>query len=436
MNKSDSSLVPIPLQTALELYRKALEGLESPKTSTSSEQAFKILWARDALQRQLEAEQEIPTDLLPQLIQLDTHLKQQAYKITQVIDLSEYRDTLPIANQAWWWNLESRECLHPWNRFDWLVRGGKFVLLSVNFTLIGTIATRFLSGGSGFVEIAALVFPAMVSLLQAQNALTDARQKGFSKLMNKLKIPQHLYEEVQLLTTVIITLSLLGIWTNFPAFSEIYKREGKKYQDNQQLAQAEQNYLKAIELEPDNLDAHFKLATLYEELQDFDNAKKQYLIAAKGGYLDAYNNLAYWYIRENKDGGAVELLEKGKNLLAEKDKKLDQLTEDEKRNLEVQKYSIYKNIGWARFKQNRNEDAIYNLLIAIGIAKNPDNEKYIRNPGAAYCIYAQVLQKQEERSSQAKQYWQQCRQLIESRTGPIMNTEEDKWLYEAKKQLQ
>ncbi len=111
-------------------------------------------------------------------------------------------------------------------------------------------------------------------------------------------------------------------------------------------------------------------------------------------------------------------------------------TADEKRNLEVQKYSIYKNLGWARFKQNRNEDAIPNLLIAMGIAKNSDDEKYIRNPGAAYCIYAQVLQKQDERSSQAKQYWQQCRQLIESRTGSIMNTEEDKWLYEAKKQLQ
>ena len=435
MDKSESSLVPIPLQMALERYRKALEGLD-PKTSTSSKQAFKILWARDALQRQLEAEQEISTDLLPQLIQLDSHLKQQAYKITQVLDLAEYRDTLPTANQAWWWNLESRESLHPWNRFDWLVRGGKFALLSVNFTLIGTIATRFLSSGSGFVEIAALIFPAMVSLFQAQNALTDARQKGFSKLMNKLKIPQHFYEEVQLLTTVLITLLLLGIWANFPTFSEIYKREGKKYQDNQQLAQAEQNYLKAIELEPDNLDAHFKLATLYEELQDFDNAKKQYLIAAKGGYLDAYNNLAYWYIRENKEEGAVELLEKGKNLLAEKDKQLDKLTEDEKRNLEVQKYSIYKNLGWARFKQNRNEDAIPNLLIAMGIAKNPDYEKYIRNPGAAYCIYAYVLQKQDERSSQAKQYWQRCRQLIESRTGSIMSNEDDKWLNEAKKQLQ
>jgi TPR repeat protein len=90
------------------------------------------------------------------------------------------------------------------------------------------------------------------------------------------------------------------------------------------------------------------LATLYEELQDLTNGKKHYLIAAKGGFIDAYNNLAYWYLRDNKNAEAVELLEKAKRLLAEKDEKLDQFTEDEKRNLAVQKYSIYKNLGLAK----------------------------------------------------------------------------------------
>jgi hypothetical protein len=163
-----------------------------------------------------------------------------------------------------------------------------------------------------------------------------------------------------------------------------------------------------------------------------DDAKKQYLIAAKGGYIDAYNNLAYWFIRENKNDEAVELLEKAKGLLAEKDEKLDQLTEDDKRNLAVQKYSIYKNLGWARFKQNRNKDAIPNLLIAIGIAQNPAYQKYIRNPGAAYCLYAQLLQKQDKKSSLVKKNWQECLKLAE---GKDINIEEDRWLYEARKQL-
>ncbi len=56
---------------------------------------------------------------------------------------------------------------------------------------------------------------------------------------------------------------------------------------------------------------------------------------------------------------------------------------------------------------------------------------------ALQLIYAQVLQKKDKQSSQAKQDWQQCRQLIESRlaAGETINPEEDRWLYEAKQQL-
>jgi len=327
--------------------------------------------------------------------------------------------------------------LHSYNRFDWLWRSGKLVLLGVNFTLIGTIATRFLCGGSGLLEIGGVIFSTFISLLQTENALTRTRQKGFVKLMKFRRIAEYWYEEIQFSVTVIVFAFLLGIYLNFSWFSEFYKQEGSHLQspppasqEFPNLASAEEKYLKAIELNPDNLDAHYKLATLYEELQDLTNGKKHYLIAAKGGFIDAYNNLAYWYLRDNKNAEALELLEKAKRLLAEKDEKLDQFTEDEKRNLAVQKYSIYKNLGWARFKQNRSEDAIANLLVAISIAKNPAYQKFIRNPGAAFCIYAQLLEKEDKKLSQEN--WRKCLNLAEGR---IINTEEEQWLYEARKKI-
>ena len=153
MDKSDPSLISIPLQKSLERYRIALESLDFPKTSLSSEQALNILWARNVLQKQLEPEQEIPVTFASQLIQLDSHLKKQAYKITRVLDLSEYRDTLQIASQAWWWNLESRETLHPWNRFDWMLKGLRITAWTLNLGFLGTLAARFLTGGSGFFEV-------------------------------------------------------------------------------------------------------------------------------------------------------------------------------------------------------------------------------------------------------------------------------------------
>ncbi|MEA5535850.1 tetratricopeptide repeat protein [Crocosphaera sp. XPORK-15E] len=426
---------PAPLQVALKRYKTALNPLETSNISLNKEQILEILAARDALQKQLEAEAKISINMWSKLIEQDTRLKQKTYKITQVIDLAEYRESLPISEEAWWWYLDSRESLHPCNRFDWLFRVGKLVFLGVNFTLIGTIATRFFSGGSGLVEIGGFIFSTFISLLQVENALTKARSHGFVKIMNFFKIPEHWYEEIQFSVTFIIFGLLLSILLNFSFFSDVYNKEGKRFQDSHNLVLAEKNYLKAIELDGDNVDAHYKLGTLYEELQDINNAKKQYLIAAKAGYLDAYNNLAYWYIRENKNAEAVELLTTATNLLAEQDKQSDQLTTDKKRNLEVQKYSIYKNLGWARFKQNRYKDAIPNLLIAKNIADNKDYQPYIRNPGAAYCIYAQLLQKQDKQSSEAKENWLQCRQLIESRlaAGESINAEEDQWLYEAKR---
>ena len=430
--------VPTPFQVALERYQNALNYLDtSHNKSLKKAEALEIIAARDALHKQMEAEAEISVDMSSKLIEQDNRLKQKSYKITQVLDLAEYRETLPMSAQAWWWHLESRESLHPCNRFDWLLRIGKLVLLGVNFTLIGTIATRFLSGGSGLLEIGGVIFSTFISLLQTENALTRTRQKGFVKLMKLLGIAEHWYEEIQFSVTVIVFAILLGIYLNLSWFSEFYKQEGNRLQspppasqEIPNLASAEEKYLKAIELDSDNLDAHYKLATLYEELQDLTNGKKHYLIAAKGGFIDAYNNLAYWYLRDNKNAEAVELLEKAKRLLAEKDEKLDQFTEEEKRNLAVQKYSIYKNLGWARFKQNRSEDAVPNLLVAIGIAENPAYQKFIRNPGAAFCIYAQLLEKEDKKLSQEN--WRKCLKLAEGRE---INTEEEQWLYEARKKI-
>jgi hypothetical protein len=149
---------PTPLEVALEDYENALAGLDTPNISINETSVFKILSARDILQKQLEAAEEIFIDLCQKLIAQDARLKQNAYKITQVIDLEEYRETLSISEKAWWWYLENRESLHPCNRFDWLFRILKLLLLEVNFTLIVTIATRFLGGGSGWVEIGAVTF--------------------------------------------------------------------------------------------------------------------------------------------------------------------------------------------------------------------------------------------------------------------------------------
>jgi hypothetical protein len=72
--------------------------------------------------------------------------------------LAEYRESLLISDQVWWWYLDSRKSSHPLNRWDWLAKTLKLILLGINFTLIGAIAARFLGGGSGLIEIGVVIF--------------------------------------------------------------------------------------------------------------------------------------------------------------------------------------------------------------------------------------------------------------------------------------
>lgn len=429
------SPAPAPLQARLKRYETALDFLNL-KTSLSKEQILEILAARDELGKELEAQKPIPVAILPQLIELDSHLKQHAYKITQVLELAEYRETLPISAQAWWWNLETRESSHPCNRFDGVLKIIRLIVWTGNLALLGTLMTRFLSGGSGLIEALAIAVPSVFSLLQANSQLTESGQKAFEKGLTRWGIPQHFQEEVKLVSTFLITLLLFGVWCNISSISQRYNRQGFDAQERGKLALAEKNYLKAIELEPENLDAHYNLGTLYEDLQDLDNAQKQYLLAAKGGLADADNNLARLYIRGGKSSEALKLLLQGLKLIKEKEKNSEPQTEEDKQEFLLVKYSLLKNLGWANFELKRDKEAQPYLLAAIGIASKPGLTKSLPNPGAAHCLLAQVLERQKQPDSSI--HWQQCRSLVESRlaAGEQISSEEDTWRYLAKQQLE
>ncbi|NEQ81722.1 MAG: tetratricopeptide repeat protein [Moorea sp. SIO2I5] len=211
---------------------------------------------------------------------------------------------------------------------------------------------------------------------------------------------------------------LLGFRFASPLISQAYNDRGKKNHDHRELGTAEKNYLRAIALNPDNVDAHYNLGNLYEDLQQFDKARTEYLLAVKGDMPEAYNNLARLLIKKKEYPQAVALLKRG-ILQASKQDSFPEV-----------KYNLFKNLGWARFHQgpDRDTEAEHALKAAIGIASNPDVAKYLRNQGSAHCLLAQVLQRQKKPG--AIQQWQQCCQL-----GSTLNPDEDTWLNLAHKTL-
>ncbi|MGK7895358.1 MAG: hypothetical protein AB4372_17495 [Xenococcus sp. (in: cyanobacteria)] len=61
----------------------------------------------------------------------------------------------------------------------------------------------------------------------------------------------------------------------------------------------------------------------------------------------------------------------------------------------------------------------------------------MRNPSAAHCLYAKLLEKQDRNSPDNKKEWEKCKDLLQLRlTEEQINTEEYRWFYEAKEKRQ
>jgi len=394
---------------ATSRYKTALNCLDNPKSKLSAQEVLEILAARDELQRALKDEQSIPPDLLSQIYDLDAKLKGNANKINRAIALAEYRESLPEPPNDWWWQLDSKNA-------NLLLKGLAILTWTGSLGLLANIASRFLSGGIGVVGASAIFFPSFLTMLQARSELTEAGQQRFEKTLVQLGIPRQYREPIKFLTLLMLFSFLLGFWFLIPTISEIYNQQGLRSAKNGNLGTAQENYQRSIALNPDNVYTHYNLGNLYEDLQEFDKAKTEYLIAVQGNVPEAYNNLARLFIRQKKYPEAVSLLQQGLLLAG----KIEGPTEV--------KYNLFKNLGWARFEQNRDLEAWQALQVATGIAKNPEIAPYITNPGSSYCLLAQVLDRQKK---PAIAEWQKCNEL-----GSTLNPDEDTWLNLSYQKLQ
>ena len=118
------------------------------------------------------------------------------------------------------------------------------------------------------------------------------------------------------------------------------------------------------------------------------------------GLVSAYNNQARLYILNGNYSEAVALLQISIPLTKNEE------PED--------RYSYFKNLGWARLEQGRVEGAEIELEQAIALQGDRS---------AAYCLLAQVLERQGQ-SKQAASHWEDCIAYTHLPRTP----EEDKWI--------
>jgi tetratricopeptide (TPR) repeat protein len=425
-------MMNIPLD-ALDSYKKLIDEIEQPKSTIDISKVLEILSARDALQVELEQQKPVPIDRLQKVIELDAHLRANAFRITTEIDkqkgkeFAHWRKSIQPSTKAWWWQLETIHSPPPKKKLEWLFRGLWIAGWATNLSLLISIASRLGGAGSvGFFDPMVVIVPGIGALISASNKLPK-----FEKLLKDLHIPEPSRELTKFLATMMVSGVLVGGgYTIIPLMSKFANSNGAEKYEAGDLIEAEKDYKRAISLDGTNIEAHYNLGNLYESWHDIDKAKKQYEIAIAGKLPSAYNNLGRLYIQEKKYSLAAALLNNGLLKLSDRERKDSQFllskalisqSDGETSNQGI-KYSLFKNLGWTMLKEGRYEDAKMKLQVAISIA-GEEKPKDINYPAAAHCLMAQTLEKLKQPTASLKE-WDKC-----SQWGSILNADEDTWLY-------
>ena len=417
------------LLALLDRYDEDLKLLEQwpaqdvPDTPRSfADVLLDILYRRDDIHQALGAKRQT-SDRLEQLVNLDDRLKAQANPISDRFKFADYRRSLPEGTENWWWHLEEYRQPHRFDRLDWLFQSLTLLCWPFNFALLLDIGQRFLGGGVGVGSVLAVLAPTLLTLLQANSELTQTGKEAFDRLIERLGIPTHWREEAKFGSTFTLLVGLTVLWSCLPNISNYYNQKAVEAYESEDIGTAEQNFKQAIALDSDNAEAHYNLGDLYEKLQKIKEAREHYEQAAQSQLPEAYNNLARLDIQDKNYDTAVARLQEGLRLA-------DQPNNPEPALPEL-RYSILKNLGWARLEQNRLDEAQAYLESAIELQNqsSESDRSYVRNPGSAACLLAQVLDQQKQ-SDLALKYWQDCSEQASS-----LDSNEDRWLHQAKQKL-
>jgi tetratricopeptide (TPR) repeat protein len=414
------------LQNWLTRYETAIKTLEQTTAESKTtdyqvllQQVVDTVVARDGLQNQLD-NAESDAESLVKISDLDSRLEQQYQALPKklgrehlspmVAKLDELREIRHPPAKAWWWF--AKIPVHWWDRLDLAWDTLAIVWLAATFSLLTDISSRFLSGGVGTFGAFAIIGQSMLALAGG-GALTKTGQTVVQGTLKRWRIPKQFWQEAKFGAASLLLLFFVGFRLSLPRIALIYNNMGYRDYQAGRLDSAESQFKRAIKLNPDYAEAHYHLGIIYEDLQDLKRARKEYGIAVQSGFPVANSNLARLHILSKNYPVAVNLLLNGIVVLETDYSSLE--------GKEFVQYSLYKNLGWARLKQRRYEEARDTLKQAIAI--QPEQ-------ASAHCLLARVLE-ELDKDKQALEAWVNC----DKYPGNPNTPEEDEWIHQAKQRL-
>lgn len=428
------------LQQAIKRYQTAIEQLQTTidaatdpnhlvadaaKPTTTPEEVKKQLiftqiletfTARDEVQAALADTTQTSGESLAAIAQQDKILKENAGAIAIICETVDWQTSFNPPKEAWWWSLQPERKPHKfWDQLDWFWSAVSISSLTISLGLVGDISSRFLTGGPDTLGALVVSTQSILTLLTAGGALTLAGQEAYKRTLKRLKIPEQFWHEISAGFSFLLVIGLLGLRLSLPQIATQYNKWGFNNYNEGDWGSAEENYQRAIKLNPDDTLAHFRLGLLYEEFQKLDLARTEYQIASQDNIPDAINNLSRLYILNKNYPAAANLL-------------LKTLADEQKLKPSAEtKHALLKNLGWARLMQSHYPDAEAKLLEAIDLQQSA---KLTKNIAAPHCLLAQVMEAQKDKKSALKE-WETCIQYADIAS----STDEDGWVITAQKRL-
>lgn len=397
------------LESALKRYATALDDLDHKAPQIDAAIVLEVLLARNDVSEAASRLSAPPPELMFQIVQLDERLKPHGEAIAQTVNLPAWRDSLKPPDSAWWWTFHKPERLDPRDRIDWLWSALSIACLTGAVSLLGDISSRFLTGGPDTFGAIAISVQGVLTALAGGGALTRVGKETTQTILTKLNIPRYFWAEVTAVFSFLVLVMLIGFRLSLPMISAIYTATGTRHYNEGRFTSAALDYERSLKLYPNNATSNYWLGRLYEELNQIDTAQKQYQVAVQANFVPAYNNLARLYILDGKNEAAVSLILRGQALT------------DDPQVL----FFMNKNLGWARFQQERFPEAEAALLDARSLSQDAG----LAERADVACLLAQVYDAIGD-TDRALTEWETCLSFANPEV-----PEEDLWLNVARQKL-
>jgi tetratricopeptide (TPR) repeat protein len=425
-----SAVIDQNLLNAIEKYQSNLEQLENNISRISPKSVLQLLRSRDTVEQNLanidvDDSEDTCASLLAidqQLNQLDDRLKEQEHTIAEKLSLDYWRKRINVTEEAWWWNFEAPKRIPVWDRLDWLWDFATLVVLALSASFIFSIFKALSVGEFTIVETFSTIAQVGGLAVVSQGALTQTGREKVRVLLEKLNIPDRYHSELLLAFSLVL---LAAIYYSHQRLDQYYIEDGKKLYADGQLAAAENAYLRALEIAPNNVALHTDLGQIYESMGDLDSALTHYSTSANAGEIRGLNNMGRTLINRVNPILTKPVPEMAEAFLLLGLKHVEDNQSEKRSDKEKDlHYQLARNAGWALLMQKKYSEAEKMLTKAVDLDESiPGNQT---GGGMAYCFLAETYD-QLGKKTLANKNWINC--LEKARPETII---EYKWLINKK----